>query len=197
MRTCGLVLAAGRSERFGSADKLLAPLNGRPLAAHSAKAMRAVQLDHRLVVVTNPAVAALFGGFEVLEMEQEDAPQSASLALGARQAMARGADRLLIALADMPLVDADLLTTVLHHATKPQPSAATDGARAMPPACFPASWFTALTEISGDRGASSLLRELPPSALVPAPDGMLADVDTPDDLETLQRAVSESPATWE
>lgn len=50
MITCGLVLAAGRSERFGAANTLLAPYDGKPPAAHVAKAMGAVALEHRLVV---------------------------------------------------------------------------------------------------------------------------------------------------
>lgn len=189
MSRCGLLLAAGRSTRFGAANKLLTPFRGQPLAAHAADAMAAVPLDHRLVVVADPAVAALFDGFEVLMINEPDAPQSVSLALGARRAMQLGATRLLVALADMPLVDADLMGAVCFRCTDDSPSAATDGARAMPPACFPGPHIQALTSLSGDRGAASLLADLPPDRLVAAPQGMLADIDTAADLERMSASV--------
>lgn len=183
MSRCGLVLAAGRSTRFGSENKLLTPFGGQPLAAHAAEAMAAVPLDYRLVVVADASVAALFDGFEVLTTERPDAPQSASLALGARRALQLEATRLLVALADMPLVDNALMGMVLDRCTGDSPSAATDGARAMPPACFSGPQIGALTKLSGDRGAAALLAGLAPDRLVTAPPGMLADIDTVADVE--------------
>ena len=190
MIRCGLVLAAGRSSRFGAADKLLADFRGKPLVAHAADAMRAVALDHRLAVVANPEVGALFGGFEVLTVTAPGAPQSRSLALGARRAKALGAARLLVALSDMPLVDADLLASVLARCTDARPSAAVDGARISPPACFPAARLDPLARLEGDRGAAALLGDLPGSALVEVRSGMLDDIDTRDDLVRLRAAPS-------
>jgi CTP:molybdopterin cytidylyltransferase MocA len=186
MSRCGLVLAAGRSARFGTENKLLASFRGRPLGAHAAETMAAVPLDHRLVVVADPAVAALFEDFDVLTIQGPDAPQSASLALGSRHAMQLGATRLLVVLADMPLVNAALMGAVLNRCTDDSPSAATDGTRAMPPACFGGTRIDALTKLSGDRGAALLLADLPPDRLVAAPPGMLADVDTVADLDRMR-----------
>lgn len=185
MSRCGLLLAAGRSTRFGAENKLLTPFRGQPLAAHAAEAMATVPLDHRLAVVADPAVAALFGGFEVLTVSDPDAPQSASLALGARRAVELGATRLLVALADMPLVDAKLMGAVLDRGTDAGASAATDGTRAMPPACFSGPLIEALTKLSGDRGAASLLANLPADRLVAVPPDMLVDIDTAADLERM------------
>lgn len=188
MTRCGLVLAAGRSERFGPANKLLAPLQGKPLAAHVADAMRMVALDHRLVVVADPAVARLFEDFEIIAPDSDGQlpSQSKSLSLGARRAISHGSDRLLVTLADMPLVDADLLDKVLRATTDSQPASATDGTQIMPPACFPAGWFHRLTLAPGDRGAGHLLRDLPASARITAPGNMLTDVDVPADLDRLR-----------
>jgi molybdopterin-guanine dinucleotide biosynthesis protein A len=47
----GIVLAGGRSTRFGS-DKLLAPLDGRPLLEHAVRALAAVTTE--VVVVVGP-----------------------------------------------------------------------------------------------------------------------------------------------
>ena len=63
---------------------------------------------------------------------------------------------------------------------------ATDGTRAMPPACFGGTRIDALTKLSGDRGAALLLADLPPDRLVAAPPGMLADVDTVADLDRMR-----------
>ncbi|MCR9123081.1 MAG: nucleotidyltransferase family protein [Phyllobacteriaceae bacterium] len=185
MSRCGLLLAAGRSARFGAKNKLLTPFRGQPLAAHVADAMAAVPLDHRLVVAADASVAELFDGFEVLTVNEPDAPQSASLKVGAHRALELGATRLLVALADMPLVDANLMGAVLECCTNDSPSATTDGHRAMPPACFPGGHFEALTKLSGDRGAASLLANLPPDRLVAAQPGMLADIDTQADLDQM------------
>lgn len=188
MTTCGLVLAAGRSTRFGAADKLLADFRGRPLAAHAAAAMRAVPLDHRLVAVADPAVQALFGGFEPVAPNGPDARQSESLARGARRAGALGADRLLVTLADMPLVDPDHLAAVLASCADGRPAATTDGERLMPPVCFPGDWLARLTRIEGDRGASALLAGREDVTHVRAPASMLVDIDRPGDLRALWRA---------
>lgn len=185
MSRCGLLLAAGRSTRFGTENKLLTPFRGKPLAVHAADALAAVPLDHRLVVAADASVTELFDGFEVLTVNEPDAPQSGSLRVGARRALELGATRLLIALADMPLVDNALMGTVLDRCTDASPSATTDGTRAMPPACFPGPHIEALTKLSGDRGAASLLADLPPDRLVAAPPGMLADIDTQADLEQM------------
>lgn len=182
MTTCGLVLAAGRSSRFGAEDKLLADLNGHPLAHYAAAAMCAVPLDRRIVVTGSQAVADLFQGFQVVMLDNSGTVQSDSLRAGVTAA--RGADRLLIALADMPFVTPAHLAAVLERCGAIG-SASTDGTRPMPPACFPATRHDALAELSGDKGAAPLLRALPKTALIPAPFPVLFDVDTP---ETLSEA---------
>lgn len=180
MSDAGLVLAAGRSSRFGPEDKLLADLGGRPLAAHAAAAMAGTPLDRRIVVVGSESVAALFPGFEVVLIDNAETGQAESLRAGV--AAADGSGRLLIALADMPFVTAAHLEAVLARCGA-EGSASHDGARPMPPACFPASRFAALMALTGDRGAGGLLRHLPPEALVAAPEGMLMDIDTPEALD--------------
>ena len=180
----GIVLAAGASRRFGAEDKLLADLGGTPLAARAAAAMRAAPVDMRIAVAAAPEVARLFAGFEVVAPDPPGA-QSDSLRAGIRRARALGAGRIVVTLADMPFVDANLIAAVLSRA---ETAAATDGDRRTPPAAFPAARFDDLLRLGGDRGAGALLRGLPPEALVTAPRGALADVDTPDALAALRAA---------
>ena len=50
MHIAALVLAAGRSRRFGPGDKLLADLEGTPVLAHTLAAVSAAGFDQTLVV---------------------------------------------------------------------------------------------------------------------------------------------------
>ena len=181
MTTVGLVLAAGASRRFGPSDKLLAPFRGHPLAEHAARAMRGAPVDHRIAVTASPDVAALFGGFEIVALP-EPRLQSDSLRAGLATAIDLGATAVLIALADMPLVDAALLREVLNG---PAPAAVKFGDVVVPPALIPQPMFEELGTLSGDRGAGAVLSARPDLRLVKAPSDLLADVDTHDDLEKL------------
>ena len=51
MRVDAVVVAAGRSARFGGGDKLLADLGGRPVVAWSLAALAAARSVDRVVVV--------------------------------------------------------------------------------------------------------------------------------------------------
>lgn len=173
----GLLLAAGASRRFGPSDKLLAPLQDRPLVAHAAQAMRDVALDRRIAVIANPALSAHLQDFQMVRILQGGQADS----LRAGLAAAGRPDRLLIALADMPFVQPQHLSRILDTATEETPSASDNGAGPMPPACFPASWLDRLAALEGDRGAGGLIRDLTAQFLVPAP-GQLGDIDTASDL---------------
>jgi len=182
--TMGVVLAAGRSRRFGAANKLLASFHGAPIASYAAGAMRAAPFSHRLAVVSDPAVADLFEDFEIVEAPP-GLPQSESLHLGISNAIALGSERVVVALADMPLVTADLLAEIDRRSAIHGASASIDGGRRSPPAGFSRRHFDTLLNTTGDRGAATLLRDLPPAALVDAA-GRLADIDTVADLVTLE-----------
>lgn len=185
MTTVGIVLAAGQSSRFGEADKLAAPFRGVPLAKHAADAMRGAAVDHRIAVVGH--VAGVFDGFDIVHATGE-ARQSDSLRQGVLRAIALDADRVVITLADMPLVSTALIDAVMAQAGVDGTAAATDGTRRAPPACFPKATFPELLALVGDRGAGRLLATLPDSALVYVAESELADVDTPADLAALEQA---------
>lgn len=185
MTHCGLLLAAGSSRRFGTGDKLLALLGGRPLITYATDAICGARLDRRVAVISNPELRPWLTGFEIVEIAA--ATQSDSLLAGL--AAAGECDRLLVSLADMPLVTAPLLERVLHTATDDCPAASVDNGPPMPPACFPRGWLGRLRSVREDRGAGRLLRELPPEAQVAAP-GVLADIDTIAQLDQLENRLS-------
>lgn len=177
----GLMLAAGASRRFGPDDKLLALFRDRPVIMHAAKAMRQTPLEHRIAVIANPDLRPFLSGFDVIEV----APGTQSDSLIAGLKAADTPDRLLITLADMPLVTSELLAQVVTGVSGGQPAACYDDAPPMPPVCFPKDWLARLADVAGDKGAGRFIRELPASALIPAC-GMLADIDSLADLERLE-----------
>ena len=103
------------------------------------------------------------------------------------EAQRLGARAVLVALADMPLVP-PAHVIALVEAFEGTPVATLAGAVPMPPAIFGRAAFPALLALGGDRGARDLLRRADTLALDPA---LALDVDTPADLATAERALSE------
>ncbi|MEM1288771.1 MAG: nucleotidyltransferase family protein [Pseudomonadota bacterium] len=182
MKTAALLLAAGHSRRFGAANKLLAPLNGRPLVSHTAETLRRLRLDHLVACVRDPVVGRLLEDFELCFLPDAEPDQSASVAHGIKRCADLGADRTLIALADMPFVSTVHLKGVIDQCVPVQGSATVCAGKVMPPACFPRAQYDELQKLSGDRGAAFILRSLPAQALVEAEAREIADIDTPDDI---------------
>lgn len=182
MISAGLLLAAGQSRRFGPADKLLAPFDGAPLIAHAACALRDSGLHPLIAVISNPEVAKLLSGFDIIFLSNEPSAQSRSLAAGIAEVRRKKADRVTIALGDMPRVTPDLLRRIAEICPPGGASATTDGEHRMPPAAFDRAMFDALKTMKGDRGAEQLLRAIPDAYLLLAEEEQLLDLDTAADV---------------
>lgn len=111
MRIAGLVLAGGRSRRFGS-EKAMALLDGRPLIAHVAAALQA---GCAAVAVNAPPASgaadwARAGGLSLLPdpAGAPDGPLTGVLE-GLRWAAAEGFEVLAVAPCDTPRLPADLV----------------------------------------------------------------------------------------
>ena len=187
MTTAGVLLAAGRSRRFGEADKLLALLNGEPLVFHAAKALRAIRPDISIIVTSDETIASLVNDFLVVRPEQKQPALADSIRAGIAFAQSKGAKRALVLLADMPFVTPRLLHEVASRSNQLTPAAATDGAHAIPPACFPSAMFPQILQLEGDQGAKKLLGNLSSGSLVKATEHELFDVDTIEDLDAANR----------
>ena len=182
MKTAVILLAAGRSKRFGNSNKLMAMFRGRPLIAHVADVLREFSPDQLIAVVSDLDTASELDQFTCLRVDGAFAAQSASLRIGVKFASLAGADRIIIALADMPFITKPLLRGLCAKCTLNNGSVATDGLKRSPPACFPREHFEALSNLQGDRGARELLWEIPDDGLVSVNGSELADIDTVDDL---------------
>lgn len=191
-----VLLAAGAGSRFGG-GKLLAALGDgvlldRALAVALADPSRAVTLvtgaDAERVAAAAQAYAARTGQAErlrVVHAPDHAEGMGASLRTGVA-ALPADVDAAFVFLGDMPRIPAAVLAPLAQAvaAGAPAAAAAFRGQRGHP-AIFGRELFPQLLASTGDQGARAVLQGLGPRlALVEAPDdGVLADVDTPDDLK--------------
>lgn len=180
-----VLLAAGHSQRFGDRDKLLAPLAGKPLVVHAATAIASLAPQWRIAVCAQGGgdIAALLAaqGFDIVTVDGPHVAMSRSLARGIDRANEIGAAAALVCLADMPFVTPEHLQALidLRDATAAPVVASSLADIATPPALFAQCQFEKLTSLTGDRGASDLLKDAP---CVAASAQLLGDIDTSADL---------------
>lgn len=183
-----VLLAAGKSERFGS-NKLLAKFGDRPLVCRALEAMRAVSAQKACVVTGSEEIAALAlaEGSNVIWNENPAFGQSHSIHLGV-QAM-QELDAVLLLVGDQPmLTGASLLNLINAFASSGRGIACLrDETHMGNPAVFAARYYPELLALSGDRGAKGILRAHNDDVLVVdcVNPGELADADTPQALENL------------
>ena len=191
MNVVAILLAAGSATRFGS-DKLLHALPHEvPIAAQSARHLKAVFPEGVLAVVRpdSPGVRKLLEneGCDVVVCEQAAEGMGASLACGVRAAHAgeRRADAYLVALADMPFIRPSSVAAVRDALLGGAALAAPYfRARRGHPVGIAAKFRAELESLRGDAGARRLLAEHA-SEIVKVPVGdpaVLRDIDTPGDL---------------
>lgn len=178
----GLLLAAGRSRRFGG-DKLLADLQGRPVVAWSADALIAA-VDATWIVVPPHAGAlreAVRGrGLVFVEHAGRDAGMGTTIAAGVAR-LPPEARAVLIALGDQPLVAPETGRALAERWRRTQASVVApvyrDGRGH--PVLFDRRCFAALTALSGDEGARGLVASAGDSLEL-----VVVDADAPLDVDT-------------
>ena len=182
----GILLAAGSSRRFGG-DKLLHRLpDGRPLAVAAADRLRPA--CDRLVAVLRPGadhLAALLGaaGCETLFCLDAERGMGNSLACAIRATP--NAAGWVVALADMPNIATASHRQVVAALRRGASIAATEfGRRRGHPVGFASRWFAALSALTGDQGARSVVQanEALVTRCAVDDEGVLRDIDTPGDL---------------
>lgn len=191
VRLAAVVLAAGRSMRFGS-DKRLADLQGRPLIAHALAALDGFAFAQRIAVVRpDDAVTAnpteeIVRSHGVAPVVNPRAAEGMGTSLACGIAALEDVDGAFVVLADMPDIpsglygelaarfamgDADIV--VPRHA-----------GRAGHPVLFGAVCFDALKTLTGDRGGRQLIDSghYGLAYVDTAHTGIDRDIDRPEDL---------------
>jgi len=189
MRIGAVLLAAGRSLRFGS-NKLLADLGGRPMVCRAMDAMAQLEAARFAAVVSSAEVAALAEayGFEVIKNDAPEMGQARSVVLG-MQAMG-DMDAVLFLAGDQPGLGGESLRLLIRRFEESGKGIAclADKTHRGNPAVFRKQYFPELLSLSGDRGAKGVLRAHEDDLLVvPCVNpGELADADTPEALDAIR-----------
>lgn len=188
----GILLAAGFSRRFGSANKLLHCLpDGRPIALASAQALiQALPLSIAVIRATDIELAELLktAGLKLVFCSENEQEMADSLAAAIRFSVnvEANSDGFVIALADMPYIQPETIRAVAD-------SLAEGASIVIPiyqnqrghPVVFSAKFRSELENLHGDEGARSIIkRHADEVVLLPTDDaGILADIDTLADLK--------------
>ncbi|GAB4470702.1 MAG: nucleotidyltransferase family protein [Burkholderiaceae bacterium] len=194
----GVLLAAGVGERFdptGTRLKLLEPAPsgahaGRPLAVAAALNLKTA-VDEVVAVVRpieNESQRTLHtaledAGCRLVVCERAGEGIGASLACGVRAASDAAA--WLIALADMPAIAPATIAAVAQALREGHTAAApVVGGRRGHPVGFSRACYEALSRLTGDVGARSVLAAHPPFRVAVDDHGALLDIDSPSDLKS-------------
>ncbi|MES1193239.1 MAG: nucleotidyltransferase family protein [Solirubrobacterales bacterium] len=191
-----MLLAAGAGSRFGSGGppKVLQPFRGRPLLTWPLAALRDGGVARVVVVLgaraDEVAAEAALGDAQVVRCDDWAEGLSASLRAGVRAAAAGGADAVVIALADQPLLDARAVARLIAARAPSHLDALRATYAGVPghPTLLESSTFSAIEGFHGDAGARALLDDPATRVGLVSCDGLGRpdDVDTPEALAHLE-----------
>lgn len=166
-----ILLAAGLSRRFGS-NKLLAPLDGKPLYRHTLDKLTALRAaapeQYRLYLVSRwPEVlkAALEADWAVLDHPHSERGISSSLQLGLQAALeqAEPEDRFAFFVCDQPYLQRNTIRAFLEGFAASGKGLGCLCADGIPgnPAVFSSRYVPELLALTGDTGGRRVLRAHP------------------------------------
>lgn len=189
-RIAALVLAAGRSSRMGAANKLLEPVQGRPMLLRVLDAVERSKARPIVVVTGHEAerVSALLGGRNLTVAHNPAYADglAGSLRTGLR-ALPDSIDGVVVCLADMPRIEARHIERLIAAFNPVEGRAVcvpTHAGRRGNPVLWASRFLEEMQALQGDSGAKRLIDEHEDLVAEVAmdDDGVLVDVDTPPEL---------------
>lgn len=194
-RIAAIVLAAGRSSRMGSANKLLAEVDGVPMVRRAVDAALASKARPVIVVTGNEQgkVQAALRGCKVSFVHNASFGEGMSTSLRAGLgALPADIDGALVCLGDMPLVTPAVLDRLIgaHDAVEGRGICVpTWNAKRGNPVLWDRRFFSEIGELAGDVGAKHLIGEHADQVVEVAmpDDSILTDIDTPEALAALRQ----------
>jgi molybdenum cofactor cytidylyltransferase len=190
-----LLLAAGRSRRMGGPNKMLAEIEGVPMAARTAQWLLASKARPIVAVLGNQAgeVEAALGKLPVERVHNPDFAEGLSTSLKrGLAALPDDVDGVVVCLADMPLVSGrhiDRLIAAFNPLEGRAIIVPTRHGKRGNPVLWARRFFPEMAQIAGDVGARHLIGEY--AELVAEvemdDDAIFVDIDTPEALAALRR----------
>ena len=195
-RIAALVLAAGRSTRFGGGqNKLMAELGGEPLVRRTVQAVLASRA-RPVIVVTGHERERVEGAVQGLDIGTVHNPDfaaglSASLKAGLR-ALPRDIDGVVVCLGDMPAVPGGLVDKLIAGLAPKEGRSIivpVHGGKRGNPVLFAARYIAEMRDVEGDIGAKQIIGRYAEEVteVEAGSDAIFADVDTPEALERVRR----------
>jgi molybdenum cofactor cytidylyltransferase len=192
-----VVLAAGRSSRFGVGHhKLAQPLGETTVLAQSIAT--AIASGLRTVVVTTAAFVELARSSvatrDVIVLPEAGSDGGSQLGMGASIAAGVGASPdssgWLVLPGDMPMIQPTTVVAVANALDHHPIAFAQYRSRRGHPVGFAAELYPELTALSGDEGARRIIARYPAFPVELDDPGILVDIDTEHDLEALRKSVA-------
>ena len=192
-----VVLAAGRSSRFGAGHhKLAQPLGDSTVLAQTLAS--AIGSHLRTVVVTTAAFVEVarssVAARDVIVLPEVSADAGAELGMGTSIAAGVGAsadsEGWLVLPGDMPLVQPATLLAVARELDRHAVAFAQYRGLRGHPVGFAAELYPELTALAGDEGARRIIARYPAFPVELDDAGILVDIDTADDLAALRRGAA-------
>jgi len=186
-----VILAAGEARRFG-AQKLLAPLDGRPLVQHVIDAANASCLEDTVLVVGSGDLVSQIdpGRTRVVRNPDPARGLASSLQLGLRTLDPR-LHAALVLLGDVPGVTTALIDELVARGRETRASAVVSvwHGRRSPPVVLHKSLWAAAFALEGDIGMREVLKNADVVEFVVTDAlGSLDDIDTPEDHARVSRS---------
>ena len=185
-----ILMASGQGVRFGG-NKLLADFHGEPLIGRALSATDTALLSRRIVVTRCPEIAALCQGMGVEAALHDQPYRSDTVRIGLERLDPDPPDGCVFCPCDQPLLTRDTLEALVC-AFIGQPERihrlswqGTPGS----PMIFPRRCFSALKTLPQGKGGSHVARSSGERVLYTEASSAweLMDVDTPEDLRTLEK----------
>ena len=189
----GVLLAAGMLTRMGR-NKLFLDLGGRTVLDRALSVALAARLDPLLVVVGHEAdrVQAALAGTPARPVLNPDYARGLNTSLRTGiAALPDGVAGAVVMLADMPLVDAEMIDTLVAgwRASRAPLAISRYGEVVAPPILYGASLFGELRALDGDGcGKAVIKRHRGEELALDWPAERLTDLDVPDDLARVAEA---------
>ena len=180
-----IILAAGKSTRFGR-NKLAHPLaDGRTMLATTVSVYAAV-FERVSVVMPEQALhlRQLLEGYNVSVVESTNAAAGMSQSLIAGIQAASEASAWMIGLADMPYISQDTLLALAEESAEDRIIQPVFQQKTGHPVIFGREFQSELLSLTGDSGAKSVIqRNIAQLRQVPVTDhGVIKDIDRPTDI---------------
>ena len=192
-----VVPAAGRGSRFGGpVHKLMQPFEGSTVLGTTVR--HAVESQLPVVLVTTaemlPLASRLLARRDIVVLSDAEAARGMGATIAAGIAERSGAPGWLVLPGDMPLVQPGTMLAVAAALEQHPVVYAQHRGRRGHPVAFAAELYSELIQLNNDDGARRVMLRYPAHGEDTDDSGVLLDVDTSSDLETLRKAAEQAAA---